>query len=143
MSTVANTTFDCADPVALATFWAGVLEYGGTIESDEESAWFPEPGADGRGLLFLVVPEGKSAKNRVHFDLRPSTARDEEVERLLGLGASVFADFRDASTGLGFVVMLDPEGNEFCVERSAAERAQHQQGQAEQQQQQQQQQQQP
>jgi hypothetical protein len=123
MSAVANTTFDCADPMKLATFWAGVLEYDGAIESDDESAWFPEPGGDGRrGLLFLVVPEGKSAKNRVHFDLRPSTTRDEEVARLEGLGATVSRRFVN-DDGTGFVVMLDPEGNEFCVERSAGERA--------------------
>lgn len=121
MSRVANTTFDCADPVALATFWAAVFEYGGTIESDEESAWFPEPGGDGkRGLLFLVVPEGKTAKNRVHLDLTPSSTRDEEVARLQGLGATVFADFRNPDDGTGFVVMLDPEGNEFCVEPGLA-----------------------
>jgi predicted enzyme related to lactoylglutathione lyase len=124
LSRVANTTFDCADPVALATFWAGVFEYEGEISSDEESAWFPEPGGDGRrGLLFLVVPEGKSAKNRMHLDLTPRTTRDEEVERLSALGATVYADFRNAETGAGFVVMLDPEGNEFCVERSPAERS--------------------
>ncbi len=123
MSAVANTTFDCGDPVALATFWAGVFDYQGPIESDEDSAWFPEPGGDGRrGLLFLVVPEGKKAKNRVHFDLRPATTRDEEVTRLQGLGATIFADFRNPD-GTGFVVMQDPEGNEFCVERSQAERA--------------------
>jgi hypothetical protein len=122
VSKVANTTFDCADPLALATFWAGLFEYDGPIETDEDSAWFPEPGGDGRGLLFIIVPEGKSAKNRVHFDLTPSTTRDEEVVRLQGLGASVFADFRDPETGAGFVVMQDPEGNEFCVERSLAER---------------------
>ena len=124
MSQVANTTFDCADPVALATFWAAVFEYDGAIESDEETAWFPEPGGDGkRGLLFIVVPEGKSAKNRVHLDLAPSTTRGEEVVRLQGFGATVFADFRNPDDGSGFVVMLDPEGNEFCVERSAAERS--------------------
>jgi predicted enzyme related to lactoylglutathione lyase len=123
-SAVRNTTFDCADPAALATFWAAALGYEGTIGTDEDSAWFPEPGGDGkRGLLFIVVPEGKTAKNRVHLDLMPSTTRDEEVERLVGLGATVFADFRDPATGAGFVVMQDPEGNEFCVERSAVERA--------------------
>ena len=123
MSTVANTTFDCADPLALATFWAAVFEHDGAIESDEDSAWFPDPGGDGsRGFLFIVVPEGKTAKNRMHFDLMPSTTRDEEVARLGALGATVFADFRNPD-GTGFVVMLDPEGNEFCVERSRAERA--------------------
>ena len=122
MSTVANTTFDCADPLALATFWASIFEYDGTIETDEDSAWFPDPGGDGRrGFLFIVVPEGKTAKNRIHFDLMPSTTRDEEVERLRALGATVFADFRNPD-GSGFVVMLDPEGNEFCVERSGIER---------------------
>jgi predicted enzyme related to lactoylglutathione lyase len=120
---VANTTFDCADPLALATFWAAVFDYDGKIEADRDSAWFPDPAGDGtRGFLFIVVPEGKSAKNRMHFDLMPSTTRDEEVARLGALGATVFADFRNPD-GTGFVVMLDPEGNEFCVERSSAERA--------------------
>lgn len=115
MSRVANTTFDCADPLALATFWAAVFDYDGKIEADQDSAWFPDPAGDGtRGFLFIVVPEGKSAKNRMHFDLMPSTTRDEEVARLGALGATVFADFRNPD-GTGFVVMLDPEGNEFCV----------------------------
>ncbi len=123
-SVVRNTTFDCRDPLAIATFWAAVLGFDGSIETDEDSAWFAEPRTDGeRGLLFVSVPEAKSAKNRVHFDLTPSTTRDEEVMRLEGLGATVYADFRNPDTGAGFVVMLDPEGNEFCVERSAAERS--------------------
>ncbi|WP_425281049.1 VOC family protein [Stackebrandtia nassauensis] len=79
-----------------------------------------------RYLAVLVSPifsEGKSVKNRVHLDLGPDTTRDDEVERLLKLGATVFADHRAADGVLGFVTMLDPEGNEFCIERSDAERA--------------------
>ena len=80
-------------------------------------------GTDGRPhLLFLPVPEGKVVKNRVHLDLMPTDrTRDEEAERLVGLGARIIDDFRNPD-GTGFVVLADPEGNELCVERSAAER---------------------
>jgi hypothetical protein len=90
-------------------------------ESEGEEAMLvaPEPLAS---MLFLRVPEGKSAKNRIHFDLWPADrTRDEEVERLIALGAKVHSDLRRAD-GAGWVVLADPEGNEFCVERSAAER---------------------
>ena len=61
-------------------------------------------------------------KNRVHLDLRPTArSRDEEVTRLLGIGASLVDDQRQAD-GTGWVVLADPEGNEFCIERSARER---------------------
>ena len=73
-------------------------------------------------LLFIPVPEGKTAKNRMHPDLAPvDRTRDEEVERLVALGATRIADHR-AADGAGWVVLADPEGNEFCVERSDAER---------------------
>ena len=75
------------------------------------------------GLLFLRVPEGETAKNRIHFDLWPtSTKRDEQIERAIGLGAVVLDDRRRAD-GTGWVVFADPDGNEFCIGRSAAERA--------------------
>jgi predicted enzyme related to lactoylglutathione lyase len=68
------------------------------------------------------VPEPKTVKNRVHLDLMPDDrTRDEEVERLLGIGATLVADHRRPD-GAGWVVLADPEGNEFCIERSAAER---------------------
>jgi hypothetical protein len=74
-------------------------------------------------LLFIPVPEPKTVKNRVHLDVVPvDTTRDEEVDRLLGLGASLVADHRRPD-GAGWVVLADPGGNEFCVERSARERA--------------------
>ncbi|WP_354639636.1 VOC family protein [Kitasatospora camelliae] len=115
-------TTDCADPYPLARFWAAVLD--GSLHEDDK------PGdpqalvrADGLSLLFIQVPESKSVKNRLHLDLQPQDrTRDEEVERLLGLGAAQLADHRNPD-GTGWVTMTDPEGNEFCVERSAAERA--------------------
>jgi predicted enzyme related to lactoylglutathione lyase len=77
---------------------------------------------EGPEILFIQVPEGKAGKNRLHLDLQPDIRRDEEVERLLGLGAALVDDQRRPD-GTGWVVLADPEGNEFCVERSAAERA--------------------
>jgi predicted enzyme related to lactoylglutathione lyase len=72
----------------------------------------------------LSVPEGKTVKNRVHLDLIPTArGRDEEVSRLLAIGATLVGDHRRAD-GSGWVTMADPEGNEFCVERSAQERGQ-------------------
>ena len=84
----------------------------------------PEPlEASMPGMLFVQVPEPKTVKNRMHLDLGPADhTRDVEVARLSALGASVVADHRTAE-GLGWVVMTDPEGNEFCIERSNAERA--------------------
>ncbi len=69
------------------------------------------------------MPEAKTLKNRVHLDLQPEDrTRDEEVTRLLGLGARLVDD-RRRPDGRGFAVLADPEGNEFCVEPSAAERS--------------------
>jgi hypothetical protein len=68
------------------------------------------------------VPEGKVVKNRMHLDLLPTArTRDEEVTRLLGIGATLVEDHR-AADGAGWVTLADPEGNEFCVERSLKER---------------------
>ena len=67
------------------------------------------------------MPEPKTVKNRVHVCLEPDTRRDDEVERLLGLGATLVSDMRRPD-GTGWAVLADPVGNEFCVLRSAAER---------------------
>jgi catechol 2,3-dioxygenase-like lactoylglutathione lyase family enzyme len=119
-----HVSIDCSDPYALATFWSGVTGWPLSTEDhpgDPEA--LVESPAPVPGLLFIRVPEAKSVKNRVHFDWEPTErSRDEEVERLLGLGATVYEDHRDTE-GTGWVTMLDPEGNEFCVERSTAERA--------------------
>jgi predicted enzyme related to lactoylglutathione lyase len=78
--------------------------------------------AEGPVLYFNQVPESKTVKNRIHLCLRPETSRDQEVDRLLGLGATFVADHRNPD-GSGWAVLADPEGNEFCVLRSASDRA--------------------
>ena len=123
-SRLRNLTVDCADPFVMATFWSAVTGYredpgNGNSPGDDEALLLPPDG--GPGLLFQRVPEGKSVKNRVHLDLQPDRPRDEEVERLLALGATMVLDMRTPD-GKGWAQLADPEGNEFCVERSAAER---------------------
>ncbi len=120
-SLVRHVTIDCADPYALAMFWAEVV--GGTLgEGDVPGDEEIEVNSAGVPLLFIRVPEGKSVKNRIHLDVTPENGtRDEEVERLLALGAKPFEDHRRPDGG-GWVTLTDIEGNEFCVVRSAAER---------------------
>jgi predicted enzyme related to lactoylglutathione lyase len=113
-SAVDTLTFDCADPRRQAAFWTQALGYELREASDDE-AWIADPSGRGWPLLFLVVPEGKSVKNRVHLDLRPPRSMAEEVERLEGAGASV--QRRVDEDDSFWTVMLDPEGNEFCVLR--------------------------
>ena len=115
-----NVTVDCVDPLAQATFWAAVTGYAQDPEVTGDDALLLPPG-DGPGILFQRVPEGKTVKNRWHLDLQPDRPRDEEVERLLALGATLVLDMRTPD-GKGWAQLADPEGNEFCVERSAAER---------------------
>ncbi|MFG3344796.1 VOC family protein [Streptomyces sp. NPDC048018] len=120
-SLVRHITIDCSDAYTLAGFWAQVL---GSPVSDDDRPGDPEAlvASAGADLLFIQVPEKKSVKNRVHIDLQPQDrTRDEEVERVLALGASLVDD-RRRPDGTGWVVLADPEGNEFCVERSKAER---------------------
>ena len=116
---------DCHDPVAQAAFWAAALGYhvvGGEDGQVEIAPWRREPPdlaeqvrhAPGvPTLVFVPVPEAKTVKNRLHLDLRPvGVAHAAEVERLIALGA------RRADIGQGavpWVVLADPEGNEFCV----------------------------
>jgi hypothetical protein len=130
---------DCADPHALARFWAaatgyevedhhdfvqrmlaeGQAEVDHTIEVSGRLAWrsaaacrSDEPGRP--RLLFQVVPEPKTVKNRVHLDLHVGEERiDAEVERLLGLGATRLWDGRQGPHR--WITLADPEGNEFCV----------------------------
>ncbi|WKV74287.1 VOC family protein [Streptomyces sp. PCS3-D2] len=120
-SLVRHITVDCSDAYALGRFWAAVLD--GSL-GDDDVPGDPEAlvTAPGSALLFVTVPDTKSVKNRVHVDLQPQDrTRDEEVERILALGATVVGDHRRPD-GTGWVTLADPEGNEFCVERSAAER---------------------
>jgi Glyoxalase-like domain len=113
---------DCADPAGLARFWCSVLDYEVQHE-DEEAVTIGSPivpegksclGPVPPTLTFAQVPEGKTVKNRLHIDVNPADrAQDEEVSRLLGLGAR----YADVGQGpdVSWVVMADPEGNEFCV----------------------------
>jgi hypothetical protein len=123
---IRTVTFDCADHHALAAFWRQVTGYvddpdNPNLPGDPEVLLVAPDG--GPRLLFVPVPEPKTAKNRVHLDLMPDDrTRDEEAARLLAIGATLIADHREPD-GTGWVVLADPEGNEFCVERSAAERS--------------------
>jgi predicted enzyme related to lactoylglutathione lyase len=122
LNPVRHITVDAHDPRALALFWAGVTGYVMHEESDDDEALIAAPDPAAPGILFIRVPDDKVVKNRVHLDIQPPEGtRDETVERLLAAGATVFEDHRKPD-GLGWVTMRDPEGNEFCVERSAGER---------------------
>jgi predicted enzyme related to lactoylglutathione lyase len=109
---------DATDPDRLATFWAEALGWRRTYSSPDEVALEPPEHSVWDGvapdLLFLRVPDRKSVKNRLHFDLRPDD-QAVEVGRLEALGARR-ADVGQADD-VGWVVMADPEGNEFCVLR--------------------------
>ncbi|MCX4765765.1 VOC family protein [Streptomyces sp. NBC_01275] len=119
-SAIRHVTIDSSDAYALGSFWSEVL--GQPLHEDDKPG-DPEALIEGAGLLFVTVPDGKTVKNRVHLDLQPQDrTREQEVERLLALGATLFDDQRRPD-GTGWAVLADPEGNEFCVERSAAERA--------------------
>ncbi|MED7948589.1 VOC family protein [Streptomyces sp. BE303] len=120
-SLVRHVTIDCADAYRLAQFWAQVLD--GKV-GDDDNPGDPEAlvVSSGVSLLFIQVPEGKTVKNRIHLDVQPQDrTRDEEVERVLALGATLVGDHRTPD-GKGWATLADIEGNEFCVERSAAER---------------------
>jgi predicted enzyme related to lactoylglutathione lyase len=113
-STIHNVTFDCADPQAVARFWAGVTGWP-VSQPYQPGEYGVAPGVVGApSLYFVQVPEGKSGKNRVHLDVSPADlTQDEEIARLTALGAGVVSDRRPE---VGWVILADPEGNEFCVE---------------------------
>jgi hypothetical protein len=138
-------TFDCADPAALAGFWAEVLDYRVQPPPNGFDSWTAALDAfgvpqerrndrsalidpDGRGprLFFQKVPEGKTAKNRIHLDVRATPGRrggdrmaalEEFATRLVALGATRIAR-HEPSPPLddGHIVLADPEGNEFCLD---------------------------
>jgi len=117
-SFIFNVTFDCEDPGTLARFWSDATGYD-LVDERDDFARLQAPDARGvRHILFFRVPEPKSSKNRVHVDLAASEP-EAEIQRLLALGASLVDDGSEPSwrTGNGtrWVVMQDPEGNEFCL----------------------------
>lgn len=113
---LAHITFDCGDAAALAGFWSQAL--GRAVDDGAEphfaSIGYPSQ-PDRQAWLFLQVPEGKSAKNRMHLDLMAAD-RPAEVARLVGLGATVEGEHDEY--GHQWTVLRDPEGNEFCVAAS-------------------------
>jgi len=122
VSVLQNVAIDCADAYELARFWSEVT--GCPLHPDAR------PGdreaqvslAEGPALYFNQVPEPKTVKNRLHLCLRPETSREQEVDRLLGLGATLVGDLRNPD-GSGWAVLADPEGNEYCVLRGESDRA--------------------
>jgi hypothetical protein len=115
---------DCHDVQAQASWWAGVLGWDIAYQADDEVVVVPPHlmdqsraiplGERGPGLVFVPVPESKTLKNRLHIDLAPGPGDEQaaEVARLESLGA------RQVDVGQGdvrWVVLADPEGNEFCV----------------------------
>ena len=117
-SAILNVTFDCGDAERVANFWGAVTGYRvEPVHHPGNEHWVAGP-SDGRRprLVFVAVPEKKTVKNRVHLDLLPGEdGQAAEVDRLLALGATIVDDRRDRTPG-GWVVLADPEGNEFCVE---------------------------
>ncbi len=137
-------TFDCADPAALATFWAEVLGYhlddpppgfaswpealvawGVPAEHHNDRSAVHDPDGVGPRLFFQRVPEPKTAKNRVHLDVRAApglegdarmAALEAECARLVDRGATRVRRHDADAGGAGHLVMLDPEGNEFCLD---------------------------
>jgi len=128
-SRISHTSMDCANAYELSEWWKQVLGYidvpGDPNEPGHDECMIQtSDGSDYR--LFIEVPEPKQAKNRIHFDLRPTDrTQAEEVERLLSIGATQVADHRGIyGPGSGWVTLADPEGNEFCILKSDAERQQ-------------------
>ncbi|MFF4422968.1 VOC family protein [Streptomyces sp. NPDC001549] len=122
VSVVQNVAIDCSDAYELARFWGEVT--GSPLHPDAERGdrEIPVMLPGGPLLYFNQVPEPKTIKNRIHLCLRPTTSREEEVERLLHLGAALVADRRQPD-GTGWAVLADPEGNEFCVLRGESDHA--------------------
>ena len=101
---------DAHDATALAEWWARVLGWPHDLDDDGDVRLHSPPGA-GPDWIFLAVPDEKVVKNRIHLDFRPDD-QQAEVERVIAMGA------KHVDIGQGepsWVVLADPEGNEFCI----------------------------
>lgn len=144
MTREVQVTFDCGDPAALAEFWAAVLGYvvqppppefdtwdaalsawGVPKDQRNERSAVVDPEGAGPRVFFQRVPEGKTAKNRVHLDVRAAPGLQGEArmaalesvgDGLVARGASRVRRHEPDQAGYGHIVMLDPEGNEFCLD---------------------------
>ena len=126
-SRISHTTIDSRNAHDQSVWWGQVLGFSEdprdpNLPGHEECMIFSPDGR--QRLLFIEVPEGRTVKNRIHFDLWPTDrTMNEEVDRLLAAGAKMFNDLRDQhGPGTGWATLTDPEGNEFCVLRSESER---------------------
>lgn len=123
-SRISHTTVDSRNAYELSVWWAKVLDMSEdpadpNLPGHEECMIFTPDGR--QRVLFIEVPDSKEIKNRLHFDLRPTdVTRDEEIERVLALGATEFEDHR-LPDGRGWMTLTDPEGNEFCILRGDLE----------------------
>lgn len=104
-------TFDAADPRAQAEFWGALTGYD-VEQTNEFVAGLSGDGAAGPRFLFIRVPEGKVAKNRMHLDLGTADL-DAEVDRVIALGATLVGRYDE--WGVTWATFTDPEGNEFCI----------------------------
>jgi predicted enzyme related to lactoylglutathione lyase len=114
-------TIDAHDLKKVATFWAAALDWKITYEDENEISLELLDGSPEVGripdILFIKVPDDKIVKNRIHLDLRPDN-QEGEVARLESLGAKKIEIGQSADKDTSWVVMADPEGNEFCVLRA-------------------------
>jgi predicted enzyme related to lactoylglutathione lyase len=104
---------DCADPQRLAEFWAPALGYANLGTAGSYVLLLPN-GKPGPKLLLQQVPEAKTVKNRMHLDIE-TTDIETEANRLEALGAQRVRDDQVHEHGTNWILMTDPEGNEFCV----------------------------
>ncbi len=111
---IKSVSFDCADALVLARFWAAALGTDVDEDATADRAYVEAAGWGGPNMWFCRVPEPATAKNRMHFDLRAPGALADEVHRLRELGATIVEPFD------GHTIMNDPEGNVFCVEQGPA-----------------------
>jgi predicted enzyme related to lactoylglutathione lyase len=121
-ASILNITFDCADARAQALFWAAVTGWAAqerdTTPGHVEYAVVP-PNESTPRMYFTTVPEPRTAKNRIHLDLiPPGDDPKAELARLLGLGATVTDS---QPPGVSWLILADPEGNEFCLEGAGAD----------------------
>jgi hypothetical protein len=123
---VSHTSVDCHNAYDLSEWWKQLLGYV-DLEGDPNLPGHPEcmirDWQTGHRILFVETPDAKQAKNRLHFDLRPTERdRDDEVAWAVSLGARIVEDLGDHhGVGIGWVVLADPEGNEFCILRSVGQ----------------------
>ncbi|MEO6571371.1 MAG: VOC family protein [Ilumatobacteraceae bacterium] len=123
---VSHTTIDCLDAYRLSEWWKPVLGYtdvpGDPNEPGDEECMLVDP-VTGHHVLFIEVDELRPAHGRIHLDLVPTDChRDDEIRRVSALGANEVADRRNPD-GTGWMVLADPDGNEFCILRSDDERS--------------------